>query len=86
MVPLRVLRQAYGLSAPQLAERLMDEEGVKVDPDSILNIELGHKRASRTLLAAWARVLRITSLDVHQPEELRERLGVAACVDEKAAR
>ena len=85
MVPIRVLRQAYGLSAPQLAARLRDEEGVKVDPDSILNIELGHKRASQPLLAAWARVLRITSLDVHQPEELRERLDDASCDQETAS-
>lgn len=46
-----------------------------VDPDSLLNIELGHKPGSSGLLKAWARALRIKPLDVHRPDDLRNRLN-----------
>lgn len=67
LVPIRAVRQAYGLSARELADRILDEEGVRVAPDSLLNIELGHKTCSPRLLQAWARALRLSPLDVHRP-------------------
>jgi transcriptional regulator with XRE-family HTH domain len=67
LVPIRAVRQAYGLSARELADRILDEEGVRVAPDSLLNIELGHKTCSARLLQAWARALRLSPLDVHRP-------------------
>lgn len=48
---------------------------MSVDPDSLLNIELGHKPGSPSLLTAWARALRINPLDVHRPNNLRSRLN-----------
>lgn len=76
MVSLRALREAHGLSSPQLAERIR-EQGFPVTADSLLNVELGHKRASNPLIHAWARALGIRALDIHQADELRERLQPA---------
>lgn len=73
MVTLRALREAYGLSSPQLAERIA-EQGVVVDPDALLNIELGHKKPSNALATAWARALRLKRVDIWQQEDLRKRL------------
>lgn len=70
-VTLRALREADGLTSPMLAEKIR-ERGVKVDPDHILSVELGHKRASNALLAAWAGVLRINHRDIKQAAEIRE--------------
>ena len=77
LVTIREVRRAYGLSARELAERILEEEGVKVAPDSLLNIELGHKTGSLKLMAAWARALRLNPLDVHRPTDLRQRLASA---------
>ncbi|WP_199444486.1 helix-turn-helix domain-containing protein [Umezawaea beigongshangensis] len=73
MVSLRSLREAHGLTSPQLAERIA-ERGVQVHPDALLNVELGHKRASRRLLTAWALALGIRPVDIQQQAELAERL------------
>jgi transcriptional regulator with XRE-family HTH domain len=71
MVTLRALREAHELTAEQLAERI-DEQGVKVNPDSIYNVESGRKRASVRLLGAWARALRLTAgVDIFQADDLR---------------
>lgn len=70
MVSLRSLREACGLNSIQLAERIL-EQGVKVHPDHLLNVELGRKRASATLLFAWARALGIKSIDVYQDKEIK---------------
>lgn len=73
MVSLRSLREAHGLTSPQLAERIA-EHGVPVDPDTLLNVELGHKKASRSLLTAWAGALGIKPVDIKQTDDLAERL------------
>lgn len=71
MVTLRALREAHELTAEQLAERI-DEQGVKVDPDHIYNVEVGRKRASTRLMGAWARALRLKAgIDVYQAHDLR---------------
>lgn len=64
---IRHLREAYGLSIPDLVERIA-AHGVTVHKDTISNIELGHRRASTRLLTAWAKALGINPLDVCQPD------------------
>lgn len=56
------------ISVNQLAERI-EETGYaeKVHPDTIRNVELGHKRASKLLMVAWAKALGLSPLDVWQP-------------------
>jgi transcriptional regulator with XRE-family HTH domain len=71
MVPLRALREAHGLTTPELAIRIA-EFGVTVHADSLVNVELGHKAPSRELLTAWARALNVKPLDIRRPEELAE--------------
>ncbi|GAA4059585.1 helix-turn-helix transcriptional regulator [Actinomadura miaoliensis] len=70
MVTLRALREAHGLTLEQLAERIA-EQGVTVDKASLANIELGKRTASRRLIAAHARALRLESVDVYQAADLR---------------
>ena len=65
MVRLRALRNAYGLTAGQLAERMF-EQGVPVDRNSLYNIESGLKKPSDRLLDAYARALAVSPLDVCQ--------------------
>lgn len=80
MVPLRALREAHGLTTPQLAERIA-EQGVKVDPDSLCAVELGQTGVSQRLLTAWARALKISPLDIRRPQELREVLTDVEATD-----
>ena len=75
-VTLRALRESRGLTSPALAERLKDR-GVKVDPDHILAVELGHSGAGAALRAAWADELRINPRDIHMAAELREIVAAA---------
>jgi transcriptional regulator with XRE-family HTH domain len=75
-VTLRAIREAHGLTSVTLAAKIA-ERGVKVDPDSLLSVELGHKRASNALLVAWAGVLQINPRDIRQAAELRELVGEA---------
>ncbi len=65
-VRIRDLRNAYGLTLVQLAQRIRSQ-GVDVHADHVGNVELGYKRASPTLLHAWASALRVNPLDVWQP-------------------
>lgn len=78
-VPIRSLREAYGLSVNDLIERIQQHGGPpKLHPDTIRNVELGYKRASTPLMTAWAKALNLTPLDVHQPEPIkssRERVA-----------
>ena len=69
-----------------LAERLK-ERGVKVDPDHILAVELGHSGAGAALRSAWADELRINPRDIHFAAELREIIAAASADDsnDKAA-
>jgi len=82
MVPLRALRQAHGLTSPDLANRIA-EFGVTVDPDHIIAVELGHRGAGPELRTAWARALNIKPLDIRRPEDLAE---IFADTDESVCR
>jgi hypothetical protein len=66
LVPIRELREAHGLSVPQLCDRIAPILGKRPHEDTIRNIELGHKRASSPLMTAWAKALGLTALDVAQ--------------------
>ncbi|RIQ99288.1 XRE family transcriptional regulator [Mycobacteroides abscessus] len=71
-VPIRALREAFGFSVPALIERIEQADGPKnTHPDTIRNVELGYKRASKPLMTAWAKALGLSSLDVFQPEPLK---------------
>jgi DNA-binding XRE family transcriptional regulator len=76
MVTLRALREAHELTGDQLAERIA-EQGVDVNTDHIYNVELGRKKASTRLKAAWARALRLQPVDVYQAEDLGAFLGAS---------
>lgn len=77
-VRIRDYREALGISVSQLVERIK-ETGYSgsVHPDTIRNVELGHKRASKPLMTAWVKALGLNPLDVWQPEQatLRERVA-----------
>jgi hypothetical protein len=75
LIPIRTLREAYALTSVDLAERIHAESGIEIAPDSILNIELGHKEGSRRLMTAWANALRIKPIDVHRRTDLHERFA-----------
>ena len=75
-VTLRALRESRGLTSPALAARLK-ERGVTVDPDHILAVELGHRRAGNELRVAWADELGVNSRDIHMAAELREIVAAA---------
>lgn len=78
-VPIRALREAHGFSVAKLIQRIEEVGGPEgTHPDTIRNIELGYKRASKPLMTAWAKALGLTALDVYQPEPLkssRERVA-----------
>ncbi|HWE92173.1 MAG TPA: helix-turn-helix transcriptional regulator [Pseudonocardiaceae bacterium] len=65
MVRIRALRDAYGLTAEQVADR-MAELGVPVDRNTLYNIESGAKKPSERVLDAYARALGVNPLDVWQ--------------------
>jgi hypothetical protein len=76
-VPLRVLRQLRGLTGKAFAELLADNYGVKVEPDHIFAVELGHNTAGPALRAAWAEEMGIKPGDIHLAKELREIITAA---------
>lgn len=57
LVGIRAVRLALRLSADEVARRLTRHLGRPVHPDTLRNIELGHRRASVELHAAWLTVL-----------------------------
>jgi transcriptional regulator with XRE-family HTH domain len=69
-VRIRDLREAHALSVAQLVERIK-EQGYpgNLSQDTIRNVELGHKRASKQLMALWAKALGLTQMDVWQPPQ-----------------
>lgn len=75
-VTLRALRESRGLTSPKLSEKLK-ARGVTVDPDHILAVELGHRRAGLELRMAWADELGIKPGDIHMEGELRELITLA---------
>lgn len=76
-VRIRDLREAHGLSVSQLVDRIA-EQGVTVHPDTVRNVELGHKRASHPLITAWSKALGIPVLDIWQPASAPAAAKVAA--------
>ena len=70
-VPIRELRRAYGITLIRLADRI-GQQGFPVHPDTLSNVELGRRHASRDLIAAWARALNVSPLDVQQSTQLDE--------------
>lgn len=75
-VTLRALREARGLTAGQLAERLA-ERGVTVGTDHIYDVEVGRKGLSFELRLAWAEVLGFDVHGVRTGAELRELVTAA---------
>lgn len=65
LVSIRELRKAHGLTLTGLADRIKDF-GLHVHPDTLSNIELGHKQASEPLVLAWSRALNVSPLMVFQ--------------------
>jgi transcriptional regulator with XRE-family HTH domain len=72
-VSLRVFREAKGVTLSRLAE-LIQEQGVEVHPDTLSNIELGYRPASKPLILAWARALGVEPIHIRQARELAEWL------------
>ena len=70
-VSIRAVREAYGLTVPDLVERIA-EHGVTVQSTAtIRNVETGNKRPSPRLLRAWAKALKLNPVDVAMPGECR---------------
>lgn len=67
-VGIRELREAHALTVNQLVDRIkeMGYDG-NLHPDTIRNVELGHKRASKQLIVLWAKALGMLPMDVWQP-------------------
>jgi hypothetical protein len=76
-VPLRVLRQLRGLTGKALAELLADNYGVRVTPEQIFAVELGHNTAGLALRNAWAEEMGIKPGDIHMGPELRDIIAAA---------
>lgn len=76
-VRIRDLREAHGMSVAQLVDRI-EEQGVCVHPDTVRNVELGHRRASRPLITAWSKALGIPVLDIWQPAAASTKTAKAA--------
>lgn len=67
-VRIRDYREALGISVNQLVERIVATGyNENLHADTIRNVELGHKRASKPLLSAWIKALGLSPLDVWQP-------------------
>lgn len=77
-VPIRELRLAAGLSIEQLRDRIEPHLGKRPHGDTLRNIELGRRKASVPLMAAWAKALNVNPLDVHQPDNDRATEAVSA--------
>lgn len=78
-IGIRALREAHALKLDALAERIKEQFDIDVSPNYLRNIEGGHKRGSRELMAAWTRCLGVSPLDVRQADELREALADCNC-------
>lgn len=73
MVTLRALREAHGLTLEQLADRIVIEGG-RTTKASLSNLEVGRRKPSTRLRAAWARALKLQPVDIYQAEDLRALL------------
>lgn len=83
-VTLRALRTSRGLTSTELARKI-GERGVKVDPDHILAVELGHRGAGFDLRSAWAEELGISPVDIRTDADLRKLIALADKDDEDKA-
>lgn len=78
-IGIRELRKAYSLTLEQLADRIAVEGFKRPSADSLANVELGHRRASRELMTAWAKALGLHPLDVEQMyPEVKDKAEAAA--------
>lgn len=78
-VRIRDYREALGLSVTQLVERIKETGySEKLHSDTIRNVELGHKRASKPLMTAWIKALGLSPLDVWQPPSVNVGEQVSA--------
>lgn len=68
-VGIRAVREAYGLTIPDLITRIKEHGVTVVNTSTIRNVETGNKRPSVPLLNAWARALKINPVDVTMPED-----------------
>ena len=68
-IPIRALREAYGLTIDQLVTRIEEHGVTVVNTSTIRNVETGNKRPSSRLLNAWARALKLNPTDVAMPDE-----------------
>lgn len=66
LVTLRALREAYGLSREDLAQRIT-EQGGKATASTIRVVENCHEWPGNELITAWARALRLNPTDVILP-------------------
>lgn len=63
LVTVRTLREALGLTSPQVAER-MGDYGVDYHADSVLNVERGLRGAGAPALGAFALACGIKPVDI----------------------
>lgn len=72
-VSIRELREAHGITVNALVERIKEQgyDG-NLHPDTIRNVELGHKRASKPLMVMWCKALGLLPMDVWQPPQEQE--------------
>ena len=68
-VGIRAVREAYGLTIPELVTRIEEHGVTVVNTSTIRNVETGNKRPSIRLLNAWAKALRLNPVDVVMPDE-----------------
>lgn len=71
LVTLRKIREDAGYTSVSLAAA-MAARGTKVDPDYILQVELGYKNPGWAVRKTWAKVLNLQPGDIHTATELRK--------------
>jgi len=76
-VTLRALREARELSVADFAAILAGHHGIKVVPDYISAIELGHEMPGRDLLFAWADELGIDPRAIRLAAQIRKTVADA---------
>ena len=67
LVTLRAVREAYGLSRDDLAQRISEQGGVTGNASTIRVVETCNAKPSNELITAWARALRLNPTDVILP-------------------
>jgi hypothetical protein len=65
LIRIRVFRESHGLSVNELVQRIKDAgyEG-NLHPDTIRNVELGHKPGTKRLMVPWALALGLKPMDL----------------------